>query len=972
MKFLRLLLLCVLVLSQFCSVAQIRQHVSYRHFDTRDGLPSTRINGLLEDSRGYIWAITDRGAARYNGYGFEVFTTKNGLPSDNVLLIHEDLRGRIWFLCGTQYAYLENDSVRPYSGNDAIKKLLKGKERPASLFFEHDTTWVTTMYGTQLFKSVGDSVQEFRPQVQGEGKDVMYYLRKAGDKLLALKTGEPKGPDQVITRDKINFLMRVSQSCKLSCSVEIGPDLWALAGPEAYVVFDTQGNVEAYFSATLKEFSSLDHDREGNLWLCKGDGAYLIQDPMSGMRKARNYFPGQYISAIVHDRAGNYWFADRNNGLFFVPSLDMVAIQTDEPTKQSKFVSVKQFGGTVYASDAAGNIYSFGGNDSLVSITPVNLSDVSFDFTLTPDGHLIRGKTPRLSDLNGAHARVLDSLAIVRKSIVLSDGRCAFALADGLAFYDTASGWKRVDTAVFDLRTPVLYEDPNRRLWLGTNEGLFEYTSNAAVAITEVNSNHKASVSDILRWGDYLLLATRGKGIVFYKPGGTFAVSEEQGLLSSTVECLSIDENNRIWIGTAKGLQCINALGSDPSQWSYFQVNYQKGLPSTEVFDLLYHKKKFYAATGNGLCIFDPAALSLRAGPLPVYIEHLSVGNTSYDITPNLQLKWDENDVRFTFLSFNYRTGASTQYRYRLLGLTEGWVETNSRTVDFWSLPAGTYVFEVSARNEDGAWGEPTGATFTIARHFTASWWFRMLMTVLIASAVVGGFALYHRSKRNRLEQRAKMTELRQQALNANMNPHFIFNALNSIQHFINSNQPEQANEFLSDFSQLIRMNLENNLEALVPLEEELERLQLYMKLEKLRFGDKLTCSLHGVEDLQQYDISIPPMLLQPYVENAVIHGILPKEEGGHISISLRAIGKYFEIEICDNGIGLKAANARRPEGHASLALKMNEERLAILSALTGSTYSIAVIDRSEEAVPAEGTLVRLFLPMEAVIDNDQ
>jgi len=111
---------------------------------------------------------------------------------------------------------------------------------------------------------------------------------------------------------------------------------------------------------------------------------------------------------------------------------------------------------------------------------------------------------------------------------------------------------------------------------------------------------------------------------------------------------------------------------------------------------------------------------------------------------------------------------------------------------------------------------------------------------------------------------------------------------------------------------------------------------------------------------------------LQPYVENAVIHGILPKEEGGHISITLRAIGKYFEVEICDNGIGLKAANARRPEGHASLALKMNEERLAILSALTGSTYSIAVIDRSEEAVPAEGTLVRLFLPMEAVIDNDQ
>ena len=145
------------------ALGQIRQHVSYRHFDTRDGLPSTRLNGLLEDSHGYIWTISDKGAARYNGYNFEVYTTKDGLPSDNVLLIHEDLQGRIWFLCGTQYAYLENDSILLFKGNDVIKKQLKGKERPASLFFEKDTMWVTTMYGTQLFKSVGDSVVEFNP-----------------------------------------------------------------------------------------------------------------------------------------------------------------------------------------------------------------------------------------------------------------------------------------------------------------------------------------------------------------------------------------------------------------------------------------------------------------------------------------------------------------------------------------------------------------------------------------------------------------------------------------------------------------------------------------------------------------------------------------------------------------------------------------------------------------------------------------
>jgi ligand-binding sensor domain-containing protein len=269
------------------------------------------------------------------------------------------------------------------------------------------------------------------------------------------------------------------------------------------------------------------------------------------MRNARNYFPGQYISGIAQDRGGNYWFADRNNGLFFVPSLDMVAIQTDEPTKQSKFVSVKKFGDTVYTSDAAGNIYSFGANDSLRSITPVDLNGLSFDFTLTAEGKLIRGKTPMISDPSGSGTRILDSLAIVRKSTLLANGRNAFALADGLAFYDAQTGWRRADTALYKLRTPSIFEDSNGVLWLGTNEGLFHYTDNAVHAVEEVK-NFKASISDIIQWGEYILLATRGKGIIFYKPGGTFAVNEEQGLLSNTIECLALDGNNRIWAGTAK------------------------------------------------------------------------------------------------------------------------------------------------------------------------------------------------------------------------------------------------------------------------------------------------------------------------------------------------------------------------------------------------------------------------------------
>jgi ligand-binding sensor domain-containing protein len=111
-----------------------------------------------------------------------------------------------------------------------------------------------------------------------------------------------------------------------------------------------------------------------------------------------------------------------------------------------------------------------------------------------------------------------------------------------------------------------LYEDKQHRLWLGTNDGLYEYNPGATSPIEEVNSLCKASISDIAEWGEYLLVATRGKGVVFYKPGATLLVTEDQGLLSNTIECIAVDGDNRIWIGTAKGMQCINALGVDPEK----------------------------------------------------------------------------------------------------------------------------------------------------------------------------------------------------------------------------------------------------------------------------------------------------------------------------------------------------------------------------------------------------------------------
>jgi LytS/YehU family sensor histidine kinase len=224
-------------------------------------------------------------------------------------------------------------------------------------------------------------------------------------------------------------------------------------------------------------------------------------------------------------------------------------------------------------------------------------------------------------------------------------------------------------------------------------------------------------------------------------------------------------------------------------------------------------------------------------------------------------------------------------------------------------------------------------------------------------------FFLYYRTKRKQLVVKAKMTELRQQALNANMNPHFIFNALGSIQHFVNTGKSEDANEYLSDFSRLIRMNLENNLESLVTLCDELDRLELYLKLEQLRFGEKLEYSIVQEEGVNCMDLEIPPMLLQPYVENALIHGILPGKGAGKVVVHVMLKEDEYWVEICDNGIGINHSVAVKSGGHSSLAMSMNKERLAILKDLSGAYFGVEVTDRSLHEPHTTGTKVIIRIP---------
>jgi ligand-binding sensor domain-containing protein len=952
------MLLCCRILSW----SQLLPQSSYKLFNTNDGLPSTQIQGLFEDSQHYIWAITDRGVARYDGYRFQIFSTKNGLPTNNVLLINEDRKGRIWMMCNTgEYCYMEGDTVKPYAGNAKIKSMLRDRLPGPFYFDEKDTLWVTTFSGIQLFKCYNDTlVEEYKPSATELAPDAMYYLRKVGDKMLTLQIGDVSQDNHVIAQDNLNYLLTLAGECKLACSVRVDERKWAVAGPGGYVVFDEAGSIMTHYTTSPYIFSTLEHDRMGRLWLTNSNGAYLLDHYTTGPEQSTVFFEGHFISAMLQDRQGNYWFGDRDNGIFFVPDLETRVVREPLVGKQNKVISIQKFKDQIYYADAGGKLYKYDPSGIEIVVNEQAPSGVTLDFAPIGSGRFLVGNKPMV--IGQGFNQTLPTSSTMRKALVARDGKVWLAMSDGLANFSNGK-WQANFPESFKERCNTVYERSDGSVWVGTNNGIFQVEESGMTPIA-ITQQKKLRVVDLLEWNNLMLIATRQQGLAIWNGDSLTLLGENEGLLSNTIDCLMSDPLGGIWIGTSLGMQ---RLQWDPDHSMFVakrRMTTANGLPSNEINDMvLADDQHVLVATNDGLAIlFSPWVWQGAAAPI-VDITSIQSGNAQVDAAKEIELTHERNDIRISFLSFNFRMGNQAQYRYRLHGLQSDWVETSNTSAEYWSLDPGRYMFEVQSVNEDGLWSDSGTLSIVVHPHFTQTWWFRLAAALFLMCMVVFFVRWRYRQKQKTYEQRAKVAELKQQALNANMNPHFIFNALNSIQHLILTSKTMEANEYLTDFSQLIRMNLEGNLEQLITLEEEFNRLELYLKLEKLRFGDQLDYVFENNSGLFPGNLEILPMFLQPYVENSIVHGILPGHKGGVIRIALYDRGNAYAVEIRDNGIGLQASSANKKPGHNSMATRINSERMEILSLWTRQRFDVEISDDVSPEGKLLGVRVLVSLP---------
>jgi len=522
----------------------------------------------------------------------------------------------------------------------------------------------------------------------------------------------------------------------------------------------------------------------------------------------------------------------------------------------------------------------------------------------------------------------------------------------------------------------VLHEDKQGNLWVGTtDEGLNKIEVKTGKIITFQN-NKEDSISFWGRKVSSILQDRKGTiwvggfGLNKYIPADETFVhyTKADGLADNEVMGILEDKSGKLWISTKNGLSRF-----DPQTQCFQNFFLKDGLPDDEFTRACSNFKKDYLLFGckKGLVVANPEKISVNHTVPKVTISRFLIFDkkTDYQFPPtkSIEIAYNQNYFSFEFAALDFSSPKENKYAYKLENFDEHWVTTsaNDRKARYTNVPPGEYVFKVKASNNDGYWNEAEASVLlNIKPPYWRTLWFYLLEVLLFVLAIVA----YIKYREKNILEKNKLLLLEQKLLRSQMNPHFIFNTLTSIQSFIFEKNPLEAGSYLSKFSDLVRSILYNSREEFISLEKEISMLNNYLEIQQLRYNDEFDYKIDTDPGIDTEALAIPPMLAQPVIENSVKHGIRQLDKRGFISIKLSLLENSISLIVEDNGIGIAASNKMKNKNtkeHKSLALNITKERISILNnKAKKKLYSMKITDIIGDEQRVIGTKVEFIIPI--------
>lgn len=958
------------------SFAQTSWEPAYRTFSIKEGLPSSETYFVYQGKRGYIWFCTDRGVVKYDGFKMEVLTTKNGLPDNVIFWIYEDYKGRIWFISyngllsyydsGTHrvikykfnhliskyignnlYPYKtfsvdKQDNVYFSSGNNGILKIdRKGKTRVST--FKGEPLTFNLINGTYM--STFDihlakfHLQKFRATIRKNGK-----FEKTTVNAEAYKNSM----QSYLSELKVVNGVRI---------IRIQDSFYDLDHPEKTL----------YFPGTTGYFPM-----NNDLWITTVNGTHRLKNiPKNGLANAprQHLLQGFRVSAVLKDKEKGLWFSTLDKGIVYMPNSIVKNISV---FGQGKEVDVTHIAvdrnKDVFYSNHLG-VFRLKDHYSLFTANHISRNSVSrFDnILLLPQ----IGQEP-IDVKNEKCWRVPvyydnfnenDTSMLTCASMVIRIHRTG----EIDTLYDYFTIEKR-DKSLHHFFETVCSNDKGE-VFVGNAKGLFSLKNGLldnSMFPKTLQENRVSCVRHSKELG--LVIGTRGEGIYVFKDGRiTNHITSANGLVSDQINTIQLEKNgNTCWIATNSGVSKLFFIGN-----KYVRIHNvlnANGLSTNEVNYICLEGKMVLLATKKGISKF-PANLSFLINPLKkqVSVKELTIdGNVIYPKSPYLEVASNSKMIHIELRSTNYKSLGGQRYKYRLLA-TDKWTYGNTGSIDFYDLTSGEYHLELSYLNDNGMWQKPYGILNIHKRpKFMETIWFYIF---LVLSSFLVAFVVFRirAVQINRQRKYKRLIEkLEQKALLAQMNPHFIFNSLNSIQSFLVYNENHLAEKYLQMLSQLIRMTLNNSRESEVTIRQEIDVLTKYVELEKMRFKDRFdfefTISLTH-NQLQSY---IPPMLIQPFVENAIIHGFKGLDIPGRLEINFKElVENRLVVVVTDNGIGYQSKEENGLDSeHKSYGMQITSERLSLFREKYDTEFDFVIEKLTDETGKPRGTKIIILIPV--------
>ncbi|WP_461486920.1 sensor histidine kinase, partial [Pedobacter sp.] len=898
----------------------------------------------MQDKKGFIWVATDAGVSRFDGAIFENFSVDDGLPDNQILQLREDSKGRIWFMAlNGQLSYFLNGKIQNSNTDHKIKDLnFNGvvvsflEDSKGTLWFGTNNNIIGSWDGVKTTKTISKSPdQKFQNAFLYEDEkhniraitSTANFIFKNNDfvpvkanispisyKTIVQQNGNIKflNKDGLSTFENDNIKQLLKLNPKLLNStlgyIHFGEKRVWICNDSGIRGIKLDGSGEKKFLNGIAVNQSI-RDNQGNLWFTTKNGIYKLPRTNDQFYtfNSENGLNNQVIKSIVKDKNGRLWLGG-NKGTISILNPKTKKIEEIKLPEAAKFSTIKQ-------------LVADNNHDKIFFASEYGLGSVSSGYPAKKDFKFLKETNNNIFVVKNF---AIDSTA--KLTLAMSSGVVIISDRNQLEF---SSVKYKEQQDFFKDRSYRVFYDKQQNLWFSNISGLSEFNQGKLHKHYEKNPLLTKRINDMRQLADSsIAMATDGYGILIFKNGKVnYTINSQKGLNSNIINKLFVRDSS-LWAISNTG---VNKISIDRDKINISAFDNLNGLLSDDLNDLYIDKDTAYFATNNGLVYFAyNHALQNTAAP-KVYITAIASGKKLLDLQQNsFAFKPHEQNLIINFSAIDFKNRNIT-YRYRLKE-NANWIETKNRRLELFSLEPGEYTLEISAKSQNSEWSEPVKIKLSLAKKIHQRWWFIGLL------ALAGGYLIYIVSVRITKQQKNKEQEqlllknkvlmLEQQALQAMMNPHFVFNVMNSIQHFINTKNNISANKVLTGFARLIRKNLEICTQSYISLEEEINYLNLYLSLEKNRFGEKFKYEINIDEKIDKEETFLPSMLLQPYIENAIWHGIMPKEEGGKVEITIQeANQETLLISITDDGIGIENSLASKKEGHQSKGMVLTNER---------------------------------------------